>query len=242
MKQIVNIVGIACLGMLFLVSLIGCKDSTDRQPVGFAASSYQTTKWCSTIIGIVHGSGSYEFSVSDKEGIKLSFQKETNQLTVEGLKEGIYEIRVLDKKTQESATTTVKVLPQALTIFAKRSREDSLFEKQSCLVLMADQENRCFMFHIPIPTGYECSFEGFYKIEETENIPTHIILFDKNRNKIRTYSLKGTEVALDCLSKLWHRQKWEKQPSPFNENVVLTSESTVIEGYMALDSYIQLSL
>ncbi len=29
----------------------------------------------------------------------------------------------------------------------------------------------------PIPTGNECSFEGFYKIEENENTPTHIILF-----------------------------------------------------------------
>ena len=237
MKQILNILGIACLGMLFLISLIGCKeDSIDRQPICFAAPSYQTTKWCSTIIEIVHGSGSYDFSVNDQEGIKLSFKKETNQLTVEGLKEGIYEIKLLDKKTKESATTMVKVLPQSLTIFSKRNLKDSLFERQSSLILIADKENRCFMY--PIPTGNECSFEGFYKIEENENTPTHIILFDKNKNKIRTYSLNSTsELALDCLYKLWHRQKWEKLPSSFNERVILYSDVYgTISGTVTLES------
>ena len=63
----------------------------------------------------------------------------------------------------------VKVLPQSLTIFSKRNLKDSLFERQSSLILIADKENRCFMY--PIPTGNECSFEGFYKIEENELEP-----------------------------------------------------------------------
>lgn len=240
MKQIINILGIAYLGMLFLVSLVGCKGSSDdKTALELSDSYYEVTKWCSSNILIDHGSGNYDISVSDKEGLKLSFE-DTNTLNFLGMKEGLYELQVTDKETKEKATATIKVLPQAIIISAsQRVLNDDLFTPKADLFLMGDAENKCFI----LPPWLQGTtrpttptFEGSYEMVEDAGKVTSILLYDKNKNKIRTYKIETSdEEVLDCLSKLLHRQPWEKD-SPYFQNggMTLTDGQNVIKATLYL--------
>lgn len=238
MKQIINIVGIACLGMLFLVSFVGCKGSSEKLTLELGDSYYEVTKWCSGDILIEHGSGNYDISISDKEGLKLSFE-DSYRLKFQGMKEGLYELQVTDKETNEKAIATIKVLPQAMIITAlSRTQNDNLFSQKVRLVLMGDAENKCFI----LPAWIQGSknpdtptFEGSYEIVEVAGKVTNILLFDKNKNKVRTYELETSEEVLNCLSKLLHRQSWEKE-SPFLQDslVILTDGENVVKATACL--------
>lgn len=240
MKQIVNIVGIACLGMLFLASFVGCKGSSDdKTALELSDSYYEVTKWCSGNILIVHGCGNYDVSVSDKEGLKLSIE-DTNRLIFQGMKEGLYELQITDKETKEKATATIKVLPQAIIISTmRRDLNDDLFTQKAELVLMGDAENKCYILPPWLQGGNRPSnptFEGSYEIVEYAGKVTNIFLFDKNKNKIRTYKIETSdEDVLDCLSKLLHRQPWEKDTPYFQDGMTtLTDGQNVVRATLYL--------
>lgn len=214
--RLIQIIKLLCLSLIMILDLASCKDSTDEnKSVEFADSYNEITKWCSCSIFIQHGSGNYDFEVNDKEGIKWSYNKDLNdRITIQGLKEGIYSLKVIDKEKNESSTTIIKVLPQAVIISIIKS-DDALFsQKHDGLVLMGDTENKCFILHhIPPVSAYNYSsepiFEGFYDIEEKDGKPSTLLLRDQNKIIVRTYTLDGTsEEALQFLKKLKNRQSW----------------------------------
>ena len=239
MKQIVHILGIACLGMLFLVSLVGCKGSCDEKLLELNDSYYEVTKWCSGNIWLHNGSGNYDISINDEAGLKLSFE-DTNRLNFQGIKEGLYELQVTDKETKEKATATIKVLPQAIIISAsRRDLNDDLFTPKAELFLMGDTENKCFILSPWLqgttrPTTP--TFEGSYEMIEDAGKITSILLYDKNKNKIRTYKIETSdEEVLDCLSKLVHRQPWEKDSPYFQDGrMTLTDGQNVLKATLYL--------
>lgn len=225
--------------MLFLVSLAGCKGSSDEKSLELSDSYYEVTKWCSGNIFIYHGSGSYDVNTSDEEGLKLSF-KDTNRLNFQGMKEGLYKLQITDKETKEKATATIKVLPQAVIISAlKRDLNDDLFTQKGQLVLMGDAENKCFI--LPSwPQGANrpstTTFEGCYEIVEDAGKVTSILLFDKNKNNIRTYKIETSDKeVLDYLSKLLHRQPWEKDSPYFQDgSMTLTDGQNMVKASLYL--------
>jgi len=240
MKQIINILGIACLGMLFLVSLVDCKGSSDEKSLELSDSYYEITNWCSSNIFIYHGSGNYDVSVSDKEGLKLSFE-DTNRLNFQGMKEGLYELQITDKETNEKATATIKVLPQAVIISTlKRDSNDDLFTQKGELVLMGDAENKCFILPPWLQGGGNRpstpTFEGSYEMVEYAGKVTSILLYDKSKNKIRTYKIETSDKEVfDCLSKLLHRQPWEKDSPYFQDgSMTLTDGQNVVKASLYL--------
>ena len=77
---------------------------------------------------ITNGSGNYEYSINDKEGLEFLSEEDGKFITFKGLKEGIYKVKVIDKATNENAVVTIKVLPQAIEIDAlMRKVDDPLF-------------------------------------------------------------------------------------------------------------------
>lgn len=247
MKHVFNLVGMVAMCLLFLLSFNSCKSSTDNEElsVEFYETYNEVGKWCSCFLSIKNGSGDYEFAVNDKDGVKLSFDKEKNSLIAKGLKEGVYYLTVTDKQTQKVASAVLKVLPQALLISfnsSKNSYDHSPFSYKDELFLMGDADNRCFIFPSVVNGAADYrknpTFEGFYQIEEKEGKPANLLLFDKNKNKIHTYKLEGTSAeALNCLSHLLHRQPWE-QDEPFLQDgkVVLIDNQDTLQAKIALVS------
>lgn len=247
MKYIFNMVGMTAMLLLFLLSFNSCKSSTDNEEksVEFYDTYNEVGKWCSCILPIENGSGDYEFDVNDKEGVKLSFDQEKNQLIAKGMKEGIYHLTVTDKQTLKVASAVLKVLPQALLISfnsSKNSYDHSPFSYKDDFFLMGDAYNTCFIFPSPVNGAADYrknpTFEGFYQIEEKDGKPANLLLFDKNKNKIHTYELEGTSAeALSCLSRLLHRQSWEQDELFLQDDkVVLIENQNTLKAKIALVS------
>lgn len=72
MKKVMGFFGMVCISMLFLISLVSCNDSSDKKlSLEIYKPYYETTKWCTCTISITNGSGNYEYSISDKEGLEF---------------------------------------------------------------------------------------------------------------------------------------------------------------------------
>lgn len=225
MKKVMGFFGMVCISMLFLISLASCHDSSDKKlSLEIYKPYYETTKWCTCTISITNGSGNYEYSISDKEGLEFLSEEDGKFITFKGLKEGIYKVKVIDKATNENAVVTIKVLPQAIEIDAlMRKVDDPLFSKGTRLFLMGDAENKCFILPHAIQgtnPSEPIIFDGYYELVENEGVVTGIILYDKNKNIVRNYQVETSEEILDCLSKLLYRQPWDRENPFFGDHLV----------------------
>lgn len=225
MKKVMGFFGMVCISMLFLISLASCNDSSDKKlSLEIYKPYYETTKWCTCTILITNGSGNYEYSINDKEGLEFLSEENGKFITFKGLKEGIYKVKVIDKATNENAVVTIKVLPQAIEIAAlMRKVDDPLFSKGTRLFLMGDAENKCFILPHAIQgtnPSEPIIFDGYYELVENEGVVTGIVLYDKNKNIVRNYQIETSEEVLDCLSKLLYRQPWDRENPFFSDELV----------------------
>lgn len=237
---------VVCLCLFVLLGFNSCKSSTDSDELSVELSdSYaEVTKWCSCFFGIKNGSGNYDIIVSDNQGVEASFDKVNNRLVVKGLKEGYYDVGLIDKATRNQVSARVWVLPQALILVPNRgnSTTDSFLSSHYDLFLMGDEKNNCLKYLSQFEESRSQGptrpyFKGTYKIEEENGKPVRLLLFDAENTMIRNYSLEGSEEkTLDYLSKLLHRQCWNEKDEDTESwhKIVLKSKACVVEASLGV--------